>query len=51
MWYLVQLRDFAVAHQNPELLEYISKSKAAIEKSMCDSKRVKQTKLTDYLNV
>ena len=47
--YLDQLRDFALAHQNPELLEYISKSKAIVEYSMC-KKLVKQTKLTDYFD-
>ena len=28
--YLDQLRDFAFAHQIPELLEYVSKSKAVV---------------------
>ena len=40
--YLDQLRDFEFAHQIPELLEYVSKSKAVVEYSMC-KKRVKQT--------
>ena len=49
--YLNELSDFAVAHQHPDLLECINKSKTAVENTMCDSKRIKQTKLTDYLNV
>ena len=48
MSYLSDIQDFAIAHQSPELLDYISKSKDAVSKMICDSGSMKQTKLTDY---
>ena len=47
--YLNQLRDFALHHSQSELLELITNSKIAIEKSMY-SKGTKQTKLTDFFS-
>ena len=48
MSYLSDIQDFAIAHQSPELLDYISKSKDTVSKMICDSGSMKQTKLTDY---
>ena len=44
MSYLSDIQDFAIAHQSPELLDYISKSKDAVSK-MIYSGSMKQTKL------
>ena len=44
--YLYELRDFAVAHDNPELLDLITKSQSIIEETMF--KEAKQTKITDF---
>ena len=35
--------------QSPELLDLISKSRTTIEKLMCNTDRLKQTKLSDYM--
>ena len=46
--HLVDLRDFALSRQSPELLELISKSKNVVEKLMCDPHHLRQTKLSDF---
>ena len=49
--YLSGLRDFAAAHNNPDLLALISKSQSIVEELMWEQiKKTKQTKMTDFFS-
>ena len=44
--YLSELRDFAIAQDNPELLNLISKSQNIVEEKLYN--KAKQAKITDF---
>ncbi len=50
MAHLSDLQDFALGQENSELLECITKSKDIVARIICDTRNMKQTKLTDYLH-
>ncbi len=52
MAHLSDLQDFALAQENSELLECITKSTDIIARMICDTctRNMKQTKLMDYLH-
>ncbi len=51
MAHLSDLQDFALGQENSELLECITKSKDIVARMICDTRNMKQTKLTDYLSI
>ncbi len=46
MAHLSDLQDFALGQENSELLE----NKDIVARMICDTRNMKQTKLTDYLH-
>ena len=47
--YLTGLRDFAVAHCKPDMLNFVSKSQNIVEELLWEqTRKAKQTKLTDF---
>ena len=49
--HLCELRNFAIAHKKPDLLELVTKSHSIIEETMWDEiKTAKQTKITSIMN-
>ena len=49
--HLCELRDFAIAHKKPDLLQLVTKSQTIVEETMWDEiKTAKQTKITSFMN-
>ena len=49
--YLCQLREFAIAHSKPDLLELLNKSQTLVEDTMRNQvQQAKQTKLTEFFS-
>ena len=49
--HLCELRDFAIAHKKPDLLEMVTKSQSIVEETMSDEiKTAEQTKITSFMN-